>query len=241
METEKVYAKNPGDEYLGNPGEIILDNPSNKKSKSKAAKDPRRVAAGKKAWKTRQNKKKKNNDMSKKRSNPNSIADTGLKMYKQYGAAALGTIFALSGVSYAMRKFGSGLPDNVKEYAPIVVPGVVGVAIATRAKKKNAALQGVAGGMVYNSAFQAIQKLLPDEVTGDLSGALDYNKSSLLADIPQGSVVVTPEGMLLDTEGNPIRRAQASLPAASSKSKGRKAFSGMEERDTFGFETAEQF
>lgn len=236
METEKVYAKNPA--------EIVLDNPSKKKSKSKAAKDPRRVAAGRKAWKTRQNKrKKKKTDMSKNRMNPKDLTDTGITLYKQYGMAALGTILSLGGASYLLNRFGANLPNNVKRLAPIVIPGAVGVVVATKAKKNNAIAQGVAGGMVYNSATKAIQMLLPDSLQGDLSGPLAYDKSSMLGSVPAGSYVVTPQGKLLNMDGSPAANAQAALPAPKAKPMAKSSgpeFAGFGEQD-FGFEAQEQF
>lgn len=214
---QKVYAKNPTDEeYLSNPGEIILDNPAGK-SKSKnskpKAKDPRRVAAGKKAWRTRQ--RKQNNKTMSKRVNPKTVAETGVDLYRKSFPAALVTILSLGVAGWGLRKYGGNLPEWVPNYAPIAVPGIVGIAIASKAKKSNAPLQGAAGGMVFTSAMEALRKFLPDSITDtELSDAMSFKRSKMLADVDPSSVIVTRSGEIIDLNGsrNP-GRPQAALPA----------------------------
>ena len=78
---KKIYAKNPIE-----VAEMIIDNPA---PKNKVKKDPRRVAAGNKSWKTRQRKTK---NKTKPRMNTEKYASTGKKMILKTGLAAVGTI-----------------------------------------------------------------------------------------------------------------------------------------------------
>lgn len=197
----KVYAKNPA--------ELIIDNPA---PKTRTSKDPRRVAAGKKAWATRTKTKTRTNMSTK--TNPEKIADTGKEMFLRYGLAAVGTIASVKGVSFLMNRFGGSLPAAVRRVAPIVVPAIAGVAIGAKSKKNNEIAQGVAGGMVYASVSQALHTFLPTAVTDGLSDGLGYKINSFLADaLEPGSLIVTPSGEILDLNGNPQGTAQAALPA----------------------------
>jgi uncharacterized membrane protein len=205
----KVYAKNPAE-----IGELIIDNPAPKKKKVK--KDPRRVAAGKQSWKTRQqNKKHKKGN----RMNPEKYAKTGKSMLMKSGIIAVGTFGGVRLSQYLLDKFGQNLPAAVRQYGPIAIPAVAGIVIGTKAKQKNHLAQGVANGMVFAAVSAGLNRVLPASVTGQgLSDAIGFDKSSMLAD---GNMIVTPDGMVMDKEGNPFGKAVLQLeePKAAPSSK----------------------
>jgi hypothetical protein len=195
----KVYAKNPAE-----IGELIIDNPAPKKKK-KVKKDPRRVAAGKQSWKTRQqNKKPKKGN----RMNPEKYAKTGKSMLIKSGVIAVGTFGGVRLSQYLLDKFGQNLPAAVRQYGPIAIPAVAGIVIGTKAKQKNHLAQGVANGMVFAAVSAGLNRVLPSSVTGGLSDAIGYEKSSMLAD---GNLIVTPEGMVMDNQGVPYGKAVLQL------------------------------
>lgn len=205
---EKLYAQNPGPirKRINNPAElIVLGNPAPKK-KTNIKKNPNRVAAGRKAWKTQQQKKQKKVN----RMNPEKTIKTGRKLLGKSSLVAVGTFGAVRGTAFLMQKFGQNLPAVVKDYAPIIVPIVTGTIIATKAKNTNEVMQGLAGGMVFGGVSQGLNKVLPPAVTSGsgLSGAMGYEQNSLLAGYPEGSMVVTPDGAVLDANGSMYGKAE---------------------------------
>ncbi|MEO1023457.1 MAG: hypothetical protein AAFW89_13010 [Bacteroidota bacterium] len=199
--------------YIKNPAELALLNPAPERKKG-VGKDPRRVAAGKKAWKTTTTKQQN-------RQNPmktKELTKTGKKMFARYGAAAVGSFVTVSMVDYLLSRFGTRIPRSAREWGSILVPASVGVLIAAKSKESNIAAQGIAGGMVFSAVSQTLNKALPlaEAGTAGLSDALGFKNRNMLAEVPQpvafqggqsGSMVIDQDGIVRDQNGNPYAKA----------------------------------
>lgn len=212
----KKYAKNPSELT-----DFVIDNPEQKQTKSvsKPKKDPRRVAAGKKAWRTRQRRKKRNK-MSK-RSNPTKeakkVLKTGRKKVVQSVFAVGGSFAAAKLIGWAVNKYGSSLSGKWRNAVALGTPVVAGSVIATY-YPKNELAQGAATGMIISSVSSGVKQLMDKVVpqSQEMSGALvsgpEGNTNNHLADaaIPS-AVVVTEDGRIWDMQGNEIDFPEALL------------------------------
>lgn len=145
---------------------------------------------------------------SKGRSNPSVVeefTDTGKNLFMQYGLAALSATSAVKVAEYGASKI-PGLPAWAKEWGAIVGPGVAGIIVTMMADKKNAIMQGLAGGMAIATVNGLSDKLIPG------------NSSSGMADaaLETGDMIVKADGMLYDQQGNPIARIAGNEPASKS-------------------------
>ncbi len=189
--------------YAKNPAELLLVNPAPKKAEKK---DPRRVAAGKAAWKKRQQTPKKTKTMSNKVTSK-AVVKTGKAMLVKTGVAAVGTIGAVRVTDYLIQRYGQNLPAVFQKYATIVFPATAGVIIAVKSTNKNAIAQGIASGMVYASVAQGIDKLFT-KAESTLSDALGYKRNSMLSD----RLAIGPGGQVLDANGHIVGKARVEVP-----------------------------
>lgn len=194
-------------------------------------KDPRRVKAGKKAWRTRQrNKKTRKNPMSKKNPNPvvkdvRGVARTGWGMVLQSIVAIAGSFAAGKSVVWLMDTYGEKLPMFAQKVVPVAVPVVGGASLAYFGKGSKIA-QDAATGMVIagvstgvGTGFKALKgtPAAAEPATEDLSDAYPsglYPRRDILGDSPY---MVTPTGRILG----------AGLPMAEAGNPGTNRFPNM--------------
>ena len=209
------YAKNPG-EPLQNPAEFIIDNPSKSKKKRKNMKSSRKTNSfnkfqekhSGKGWSPskmareyrnhKSTKNKKRGNMG--RSNPEKFVDEG-KSLLLTAVAAVGGGFAITKLlSFGTQKFGSSLPDVVKEFAPAVVPVLAGTGLGVWGGDSKI-LQDAGTGMVIggvNNAFVKLgEKTGLDEAINDASlGGAMLGESQFVID--------ADDGIVRDNLGNPV-------------------------------------
>lgn len=195
----KVYAKNPTDP-LSNPAEFVIDNPQPKQGKKMATskkKNPKRVAAGKKAARARWGK-------NKKRKNPASgIAETGKSMLVKSIFAVGGGFAAAKLIGFGLNKFGDKLPAVVRDYTPMAAPVLIGSALGYYGKGNQTA-QSAATGMVISGVNTGFKKLLPS-----VAGSDEQTQMSGLGD---GDMILGSDGMIRTQQGVQVARAKLSGP-----------------------------
>lgn len=180
----KIYAKNPAELVIENPGRL------NKKDNTMS----KRKRNSKGQFMKKSKGKRKNQTIS------DEVTETGKDLFLKYGLAAFASIGVLKGFSMLINKV-PDIPQFAKDAILIGGPFAGGIATAMLTDPRSPIAQGIAGGMVLASANTASDKFLRGKSpSGEMAG---------LGQIEPSDMILKPDGILYDQEGNPIAEIQS--------------------------------
>lgn len=183
----KIYAKNPA--------ELVIENPAGPKKRTKTMGKQKRNSKGQFMKKSKSKSKRKNPSIG------DEVTETGKDLFFKYGLAAFASIGVLKGFSLLINKV-PDIPQAAKDAILIGGPFAGGIATAMLTDKKSPVAQGIAGGMVLASVNTASDKFL--------KGKSPSNEMAGLGQIEPNDMILKPDGILYDQDGNPIAAVKAS-------------------------------